>query len=73
MLPLLAGDRLVGRVDVRSERRAGVVRALAVHWEGRPAWRALERAMDRLASTLGLASGLEVPAARSGSADASRA
>ena len=61
VLPLLAGDRLVGRVDVRSDRKAGLVRALAVHWEGRPAWRALQRAMDRLASTLGLASDLEVP------------
>jgi hypothetical protein len=40
------------------------VRALAIHWEGRPAWRALERAMERLAATLGLASDLEVPAAR---------
>jgi uncharacterized protein len=66
VLPLLAGDRLVGRVDVRSDRKAGLVRALAVHWEGRPAWRALQRAMDRLASNLGLASDLEVPAVRAG-------
>lgn len=60
VLPLLAGDRIVGRVDVKTERERGVLVARAVHWERRPAWSALERAMRRLAFTLGL-EGIEVP------------
>jgi uncharacterized protein YcaQ len=55
VLPLLVGDRLVGRVDLKADRKAGVLRALAVHWEGRPAPTQLARAMERLAHALGLA------------------
>jgi len=55
VLPLLAGDRVVGRADVTADRAAGVLRIKAMHWEGRSAPRALERAAARLARTLGLA------------------
>jgi uncharacterized protein YcaQ len=58
VLPLLVGDRLVGRVDLKSDRAAGLLRAQAVHWEGRPAMGALRRALDRLASALGLEASL---------------
>ncbi len=54
VLPLLVGDRLVGRADVRANRAEGVVRVLAMHWEGRPQPAQLERALQRLAHALNL-------------------
>ena len=54
VLPLLSGDRLIGRADVKADRKAGVLRILRMHWEGRPAERALGQAHARLARTLGL-------------------
>ncbi len=54
VLPLLIGDRLVARVDVKSDRKAGVLRALKVTWEGRAAPSQLDRAMTRLAAALSL-------------------
>lgn len=56
VLPLLHGDRIVGRADVKADRKAGELHILAMHWEGRPALGALERAAARLAWTLGCTS-----------------
>lgn len=59
VLPFLYGDRLVGRVDLKSDRTEGVLRVKAFHLE--PGVRrsgaleaALDRALDRLARVLDL-------------------
>ena len=36
VLPILHGDRLVGRIDPLFDRKEGVLRINAVHWEGDP-------------------------------------
>ena len=33
MLPILRGDRLIGRIDPVFDRKAGVLRVNSVHWE----------------------------------------
>jgi uncharacterized protein YcaQ len=58
VLPLVVGDRVAGRADVKADRRAGVLRLLAWHPESRrrSATRdeALGRALARLARQLAL-------------------
>ncbi len=55
VLPLLVGDRIVGRADIRANRKAGTLTLKAWHPEGRfRSTEPLERAFTRLAGQLGL-------------------
>jgi uncharacterized protein YcaQ len=36
VLPVLHGDRLIGRIDPLFDRKTGVLRIKSVHWEGEP-------------------------------------
>ncbi|HET7559886.1 MAG TPA: crosslink repair DNA glycosylase YcaQ family protein, partial [Limnochordia bacterium] len=66
-LPILQGDRLVGRVDCRADRTAGRLVINLLHWEpgvqsGVRRRAALERALADLAAFLGIAYGGSDPA-----------
>jgi uncharacterized protein YcaQ len=54
VLPLLDRESIVGRIDLKADRKLGTLRALAVHWQGRPRPRALREALARLVHVLGL-------------------
>lgn len=59
-LPILVGDRLVGKLDAKADRKAGLLRVFAVHQDG--PWMpevgdAVEAEIEALAAWLGLAVG----------------
>jgi uncharacterized protein YcaQ len=57
-LPILHGDRLVGKVDAKADRKAGVLRVHAIHQDARftrTMTNAVQAELDDLASWLGLA------------------
>jgi uncharacterized protein YcaQ len=56
-LPILHGDRLVGKVDAAADRKAGVLRVDAIHEDvkfTRAIAKAVQAELDELASWLGL-------------------
>jgi uncharacterized protein YcaQ len=59
-LPVLAGERLVGRVDLKAERRRGALQVLSAHFEDAPPpvrrrdRQAARAALDRYAAGVGL-------------------
>ncbi|MEM9517428.1 MAG: crosslink repair DNA glycosylase YcaQ family protein [Actinomycetota bacterium] len=62
VLPVLIGDRLVGRVDLKADRADGVLRVLALfveeHAERREVREAIEPELTAMADWLGLANGV---------------
>ena len=55
VLPLLVGDQIVGRADLKSERKSGVLRIKAFHPEGKRRFDdSLDEAAARLAEEIGL-------------------
>jgi uncharacterized protein YcaQ len=53
-LPILQGDRLVGKVDAKADRKAGVLRVHAIHEDAPFDSAAVEAELDDLAAWLGL-------------------
>jgi uncharacterized protein YcaQ len=53
VLPILRGDRLVGRIDPVFDRRTGVLRVNSVHWEPGVKPVDLERPLRDLARFVG--------------------
>ena len=53
-LPFLVGDTLAGRVDLKADRKAGVLRVQGVWWEDRPYDGELRAELDLVARWLGL-------------------
>ena len=59
-LPVLAGDELVGRVDLKADRKAGRLHCLSTYCEepqSARGWHAIESAVQRFSGQLGLETG----------------
>jgi len=56
VLPILRGDRLIGRIDPVFDRKSGVLRVNSVHWEPRVKPVSLDKPLRSLAAFLGAGS-----------------
>jgi hypothetical protein len=56
VLPILRGDRLIGRIDPAFERKAGVLRVNSVHWESGVKPVSLDKPLRDLARFVGAGS-----------------
>jgi hypothetical protein len=56
VLPILRGDRLIGRIDPIFDRKTGVLRVNSVHWEPGVKPVSLQRPLESLAAFLGATS-----------------
>jgi len=56
VLPILRGDRLIGRIDPILDRKTGVLRVNSVHWEPRVKPVSLEQPLRSLATFVGAGS-----------------
>ena len=56
VLPILRGDRLVGRIEPVFDRKAGVLRVNSVHWEPGVKPAPLDKTLRSLASFVGAGS-----------------
>lgn len=52
-LPILDGDRLVGKVDARTDRDAGIVHVARIHWDLEPDARLRRSVGDELEAMAG--------------------
>ena len=53
VLPMLVGDKFVGRLDAKLHRKEGVLEVLGCWWEGRTNESALQKELKRLAARIG--------------------
>ena len=56
VLPILRGDRLIGRIDPILDRKSGVLRVNSVHWEAGVKPVSLQKPLRSLASFIGAGS-----------------
>jgi uncharacterized protein YcaQ len=53
-MPVLAGDRIIARCDLKADRKAGRLDVLATHYEPKARRHAVHGALTRIASALEL-------------------
>ena len=63
-LPILDGDRLIGKVDARTDRQVGALRVARIHWDVDPdarQRRAVDDELEAMAAFLGVRLAIDEP------------